>query len=190
MKVKIDSAQFKEWARLHRSLALAVCHAQAAAELTREKVDAYIKPIFESFNFVYCGDLAERLDKRAGEKFVGKRLQYKKDLHLCDDPRLPEYFAACTAAHRAHGYDLPDGHCPALRMENLLIKAQGELIAAAEPIAGIKRYMLIADNREEAYLDLLIRACLAETSEDEINNYVQPPHQLPATPSQQLTTSH
>ncbi len=171
MNVKVNSTQFKEWARENRSLALAVCHAQAAAELTRERVNAYIKPIFESFRFVYCGDLAERLDTRAGEKLVGKPLESQKDLYLCDDRRLPDYFEACDAAHRAHGYNLPKGHCPALRVENLLIRAQGALIESAEPLAGIKRYMLIARGQEEKYLDLLIRACLAETTDDEIKNY-------------------
>jgi len=189
MNVKVDSTQFKEWARENRSLALAVCHAQAAAELTRERVNAYIKPVFESFGFVYCGDLAEKLDTRAGEKFLGTPLESEKDLYLCDDPRLQDYFDACDAAHRAHGYDLPKGHCPALRMENLLIRAQGALIESAETLAGIKRYMLIANQQDKAYLDLLIRACLAETSNEEIHNYVHPPHQLPATTSQP-TTSH
>lgn len=171
MKVKVNAAQFREWAREHRALALAVCHAQAAAELTRERVNAYIRPIFDSFGFVYCGDLAEKLDSRPGEKLVGKRLESEKELYLCDDPRLQDYFDACDAAHRAHGYDLPKGHCPALRVENILIRAQGELISAAESISGIKRYMLIARGLDKAYLDLLIRACLAETSDDEINNY-------------------
>jgi hypothetical protein len=86
MNVKITSADFKDWAREHRSLALAVCRAQAAAELTRARVDAYIKPIFESFGFVYSGELAESLDMRAGEKLVGKPLESEKDLYLCDDP--------------------------------------------------------------------------------------------------------
>src|SRR5436305_796946 len=72
MNVKITSADFKDWAREHRSLALAVCRAQAAAELTRARVDAYIKPIFESFGFVYSGELAESLDMRAGR--CGRRL--------------------------------------------------------------------------------------------------------------------
>ena len=188
MNVKVDSTQFKEWARENRTLALTVCHAQAAAEITRARVDAYIKPIFESFGFVYCGDLAERLDTRAGDKLVGKPIESQKELYLCDDPRLQDYFDACDAAHRAHGHDLPKGHCPALRMENLLIRAQGALIESAEPLAGIKRYMLIAEQQEEHYLDLLIRACLAETSDDEIKSYVHPPHQPPST--SQPTTSH
>jgi hypothetical protein len=190
MNVKITSADFKDWAREHRSLALAVCRAQAAAELTRARVDAYIKPIFESFGFVYSGELAESLDMRAGEKLVGKPLESEKDLYLCDDPRLQEYFDACDAAHRAHGYDnLPKGHCPALRMEHLLIKAQGALIECAEPLTGIERYMLIARDQDDKYVDLLIRACLAETSDEEIKSYIHPPHRLPL-PQNQPAASH
>ena len=175
MKLNINSQQFKEWALDNRDLALAVCQAQAAALVVRDKVDSYIKPIFESFQFTYCGPLAERLDRRAGPKFLGTPLKYE-DLHLCDDPRLPDFFDACYAAHLAHGYDdLPKGHCPALQVESLLIAAQGALIQAAEPIAGIKRYMLVARGIEKEYLDLLIGACVAGATDEEINRYITPP---------------
>lgn len=175
MNINIDSKQFKDWAREHRELALTVCQAQAAAIVIREQVDSYIKPIFDSFGFTYCGTLAEKIDTRArdGEKLVGTPLKYE-DLHRCDDPRLQEYYEACDAAHREHGSDLPKGHCPALQAENLLIQAQGALIEAAEPFTGIKRYMLIAKQLEKEYLDLLIGACLAGATQEEINRHIQP----------------
>lgn len=182
MKMKVNLAQFEKWAHEHRRLALAVCYAQAAAEITRDEVDAYINPIFQSFGFVYSGKLAESLDQREGEKFLGKRIESQNELHLCDSPRLQEYFDACDTAHRSHGHlDLPKGHCPALRMEHLLIQAQGILIDAAEPIAGIKRHMLQVPDREQEYLDLLITACLAQTSDNEINSYMAPPDHQPVT---------
>lgn len=171
--LKIDSQQFKDWARENRMLALAVCKAQAAAELTREHVESYTRPIFDSYGFVFCGDLAARLDEREGDKFLGKPLSSPDDLSLCDDPRVNDYFEACDAAHRTNGYpDIPKGHCPALRMESLLIKAQGALIESATPLAGIERYMLLGCGKEEQYLELLIKACLAEATDDEINEYV------------------
>lgn len=171
--LKINSQQFKEWARANRLLALAVCKAQAAAEITREHVESYTRPIFHSYGFVFCGDLAARLDKREGPKFLGKPLSSPDDLSLCDDPRVNEYFEACDTAHRTNGYpNIPKGHCPALRMESLLIKAQGELIEAAKPLAGIERYMLLGSGKEEQYLELLIKACLAEASDEEIDQYV------------------
>jgi hypothetical protein len=173
MNINIDLSQFKEWATENRKLALTVCQAEAVATVIRKKVDDYINPIFESFKFTYCGDLAERLDRRAGEKLLGTALK-REDLHLCDDQRLQEYFDACDAAHRAHGYDLPKGHCPALQAENLLIQAQGALIESAKPIAGIKCYMLIGAHLEKEYLDLLIKACLADATKDEINRHIAP----------------
>ncbi len=187
MKVNIDPQQFTEWARAHRDLALTVCKAQATAIVIRERVDDYIKPIFDSFGFTYSGTLAERLDRRAGEKLVGKPLKIE-DLHLCDDPRMQEYFDACDAAHRAHGFDLPKGHCPALHAKHLLVQAEGLLIDAAKPLAGIERYMLIKNGNEKEYLDLLIKACLADATQEEINR-----HLLPVTASRansRKTTTH
>ena len=171
MNVKVDPQQFKEWARENRDLALTVCKAQAAAIVIREKVDGYINPIFHSFGFTYCGPLAERLDRRAGEKFVGKPLTME-DLHLCDDPRMQDYFDACDAAHRAHGYDLPKGHCPALHAKHLLVVAEGLLIEAAKPIAGIERHMLLGNDKERQYLDLLIKACIAEMTDEELQRHI------------------
>ena len=74
-------------------------------------------------------------------------------------------------------------------MEHLLIKAQGALIECAEPLTGIERYMLITRDQDDKYVDLLIRACLAETSDEEIKSYIHPPHRLPR-PQNQPTASH
>lgn len=139
--LKVNQQQFQDWAHENRTLALAVCRAQAAAEITRARVDNYILPIFHSFKFVFSGELASKLDEREGQKFYGTPLQAPGDLSLCDDPRIPEYYKACDAAHRAHGYtNLPKGHCPALRMESLFIRAQGTLIdTQAEIDEYIKR---------------------------------------------------
>lgn len=153
---------FKEWCEENQGLTEAVCLAQAAYEVTRERVDAYIRPIFDSFSFTYCGPLAESVDERAGESLAGKLLPSPAELYLCEDPRVEEYFDACGREHRRQGYDLPHGHCPALVAEHILIDAQNTLMESANPLFGLTRSPVLEDR--EQYLNLLIGACLVESN--------------------------
>ena len=43
--------KLKNWARENRDLALTVCTARAFAELELERVNAYILPVFETYEF-------------------------------------------------------------------------------------------------------------------------------------------
>ena len=148
--------EFKDWCRNHKTMALGVCEAQALSEVTRERVDKYVEPLFLEFGFTYCGDLAEKLGK------AGQPVKSSADLYLCDDPRVPDFYAACDTAHRQHGYtDLREGHCPALMAENLLIEAQNLLIEEAKPIFNVETWQLQSEQRTR-YLDLLLGACLAK----------------------------
>lgn len=153
--------EFKTWCRDHRRLALSVCQAKALALVTRERVDAYIKPIFDSFNFKYSGESVEKIEDRGGESILGKPLPSPRELYLCDDPRIEEYFAACDAEHRRQGYtDLQPGYCPALVAESLLIDAENALMEAANPLFGLS-YSPSGEDRDK-YLKLLIGACLKD----------------------------
>jgi hypothetical protein len=143
-------AEFKRWAKSHTALAEAVCLAQAFAELQRERIDAYITPIFQRYGFQYSGELCRNLSGP---------LPNQGDLYLCEDPRIADYFEECDQAHRAHGFTGPHGHCPALVAEHLLIKAQNALIDAAMPLFGVEHHMMSTDQRRK-YLDLLLGACL------------------------------
>jgi hypothetical protein len=151
--------QFKQWARKHKRLALAVCAAKAAAIVTREKVDAYTKPIFESFGFRYSGELSDKMGKHGGPQ-SGQLIPTPADLYLCDDSRTPEFYAACTAEHKRQGFfKMKPGYCPALVAEHLLIQAENALIEAATPLFGIGVEHVHFEDRTK-YLDLLLGACL------------------------------
>jgi hypothetical protein len=143
-------AEFKRWAKSHTKLAEAVCLAQAFAECQRERVDAYITPIFQRYAFQYSGELIGNLSGP---------LPSQGDLYLCEDPRIGDYYEECDRAHRAHGFNGPHGQCPALVAEHLLIKAQNALIDAAIPLFGVECYMMSTEQRTK-YLDLLLGACL------------------------------
>ena len=146
--------EFKTWARAHHALALAVCKAHAFAECERARVNAYILPIFQRYGF------------RADLKLIhqspdaNRPLSTPDELYLSEDPRIPDYYAECDAAHRAHGFRGPDGHCPALRAENLHIQAENALLEAAHDLLEVDLSGLNGQTRKKM-LDLLLGACLS-----------------------------
>jgi hypothetical protein len=169
----LDRKEFREWCRKEetRNLVRIVLLAQAHAEDVRARVDEYVRPIFDNFNFQYAGETAERF-KKVGP--IPWKPHDKDDLFMIIgvDPRLKggsedheygEYWVALHQAHRAHGYrHVRMGQCPALIAENLLCQAQGVLIDAAEPIIGITRSQIAGNDKWDKYLNLLIGAVLAE----------------------------
>lgn len=127
--------------------------AQAFAELKREQVDAYIQPIFDDFGFEYAARWAERGGPTG-------RIAKPEDLYLCDDEAgMKRFYECCDEAHRAHGFDGPKGHCPALTAEHLLVIAQNALIDASSPLFGVDFSATFGDDRRKL-LDLLLGACL------------------------------
>ena len=147
--------EFKHWSRENYRLAHAVCLAQAFAECERKRVDAYIQPIFEKYGF--RADLT--VDRET--EWHNKPLTTPRDLYLSEDPRIPAYYEECDAAHRAHGFTGPKGHCPALVAENLLIEAQNALLDSGAELIGIDRGLLYGVNREKI-LNLLLGAALKQ----------------------------
>lgn len=148
-KPTVTVEQFKQWAIDCAPAAKAVLMAQAFAELERKRVDAYIRPIFESYTFTYD------LERRGVEP--GKRMTNPEHLYMStDEVQVAAYFAECDRAHRAHGFKGPAGHCPALTAEHLLIVTQQALMDLAQPLFGISD--VYGDDRAK-YLKLLIGAC-------------------------------
>jgi hypothetical protein len=150
--------QFKAWARSHYDMAHTVCMAQAFAQLERERVNAYIKPVFDLFDFYV------NLEWRKGEPGKGVRQDWKiidpDKLYLSDQGDLcAEYYAECDREHRKHGFDGPQGHCPALRAEELQRQAEYALLLAASDLFGADLHETYGDQRRKA-LDLLLGACL------------------------------
>jgi hypothetical protein len=139
-------AEFKKWAVDYKPLADAVGAAKAIAQIERARVDAYVMPIFESFQF---------LDES------GTPIRSPHDLYLCDDDATClSFYNACDAAHRAHGWTGPEGVCPALAAENLLLSAEQALLEAACEFFDIKVWKLHGDKRQEM-LTLLLKGCLS-----------------------------
>jgi hypothetical protein len=167
--------EFKRWSRDNAKLGFAVCETLAVAQTVKAHEDEYIKPIFDSFNFIYEGNGVARLDSHRGEKLAGKPIPSPDDFNFCllhgpDEPdhikdKLRAYYAACDAAHRLNGYTgLPEGHSPTLRAEHLHREAEWALMDSAGPIFGLTDHPHIPEHRKR-YLDLLIGSCLKALDE-------------------------
>ena len=151
--------QFQAWAHDNAELGHAVAMAQAFAELQRERVDAYIKPIFDGFGFHYAERWADR-----GRGLSGP-IESPKHLYLCDDEgQMALYYEACDKAHREHGFKGPHGHCPALVAENLLMEAQRYLLEAGSKLFGVDFTEVYGEQRAKA-VDLLMGATIKAWSE-------------------------
>jgi len=141
---------FKQWAKDCAPAAKAVLMAQAFAELERERVDAYIAPIFARYTFPVKADWQES---------YGPVVKERKDLYLSDAEDLcANYYEDCDKAHREHGFTGPKGHCPALVAENLHRVTQCALIGLAEPLTGISPDAVYGEDRAK-YLNILLGAC-------------------------------
>lgn len=141
-------SQFKRFCKTNGRLALAVVEAQALAQVTRAKVDAYIAPV---------------LAAAALRDEDGALITNAQQVYLCaDDAACSAFFAACDAAHRAAGYDMPPGYNPALVAQSMLIDAENALIDAGCKLLGVERCLVDGENRADM-LKLLLGACVPNT---------------------------
>jgi hypothetical protein len=146
--------EFKRWSKAHGGLAEAVCMAQAFAQCERERVDAYIKPLFELFDFYVAERFVER--GRPQERITDVNRLYLTDLEGAEYKRFVE---ECDKEHRAHGFKGKAGHCPALVAESLQIIAENALLKAGGELLGVDFTSTSMELRAKA-LDLLLGACL------------------------------
>lgn len=142
----------------------AVLLAQAYAELKRIEVDAYIRPIFERYNFQIDPEFRDRRGR------ADPVIRTPRDLYLVanDDPELKAFYMDCDDEHRRHGFDGPPGHCPALRAEHLHNIAERCLIDLTAPKFGIDPLLLWGDSRKK-FLDLMIGAGVQAAKDAGIN---------------------
>jgi len=144
-------AEFARWANgAGGELVAAAVRARVAARRERERVDAYVGPIFARYGFV--------------NQWTGKPLAVPRDLYLAGgtpeiEERCGAFYKECDAAHRAHGFTGGDGFCPALIAENEVIAAERDLIAGAGGVFGFDPNTCWGGPREKM-LDLLYEAAL------------------------------
>lgn len=169
MAAKMSVDGLKKWALGNKRLSLAVLKTQAFAEATRERVDAYIGPIFVAFKFTDLDGKPIDSQDRLYQAFFGTGLDGKHTFEP-DNEAVKEktnaYYAACNVEHRKHGYRGQEGNCPVLEAEGLLTDAEEVFLKSGKDFLGIDVSYVSGSNRKKL-LDLLHGACLAAlTAED------------------------
>lgn len=116
------------------------------AESTRKHVDGYIVPLLDTFNLT--------VDRETSRKELrGTKITNPDHLYLStNEKECARFYDACDVAHKAHGYTVKPGYCPALitateqtDAENALIRLIGEVMPAFKKgIYGEKRAELLA----------------------------------------------
>lgn len=123
-----------------------VIAARIAAKVTREKVDAYILPVFQRFTFT---------DEDSGEAITTPKHLYLADLK---SQTMLDYEAACDAEHVRQGWKIPTGYCPACMAESAAIDAEQKLLKLAGEAFGAPFATTHGETREKAlalFLDVV-----------------------------------
>lgn len=137
--------------------------AKAFAEAERERVDGYIKPLFELYNFYVDSKWSDRVGP-PGERITDIDRLYLTDL---EGKEYLEFMEECDKEHRKHGFTGPKGHCPALIAESLAIDAENLLLdeGLRQLDLGFDRTALYGEKREKM-LSLLVGIALKENKDE------------------------
>ena len=141
-------ATLKRFLTQHKGLIQKVKDAQEHAHNERTRVDQYILPIFQKYQFTH--------------KRTGQPLTHPEQLYLAGDDdsnekTLEQYYQECDDAHRTHGFTGPQGHCPALTSENKAIQLENELLKiTATQLLGLKENPSIHRERRKKLLNLIM----------------------------------
>lgn len=146
--------EFKAWSKRNRHVAVEVIRARAFAEVERARVDAYIAPIFASYEFHVSEEMAARRGSR-------ERITEVKNLYLTDleAPEYKNFLADCDAAHVAHGFKGKAGQCPALVAETLRITAENALVTSVSDFFGTDFSVCFGEDRKQL-IEMCLGACL------------------------------
>ncbi len=131
----------------------AVLLATVLAKATREKMDAVYNRLLAEVEYFPAEHWCDKGLPR-------ERITDRKSAYLMDDTDSEFYYAEGQQARDAMGYNLPDGHCPALIAENLQRDAEHLLIESAEEFfQGVTVNKLLCHGGLDGlrkYIDLLI----------------------------------
>lgn len=154
MNTNLSAPEFQSWCKDHATDAALLLAAMARARVTRQRVDAYIAPVFARFKFPTTAEVRAA----GGPEFVTR----PGDLYLCGDEALcRDFFAACDVAHRENGYTMEPGFCPALTAAHDVIKLENAFMDEAAALTGVTREQLSKPDNRRAWLDILLKACVS-----------------------------
>ncbi len=157
LKTLVESQDFKD---LTYQIFLATAHAQ----LTREKVDSYAVPLFQSMGFVEAPGNRGRTP--------GKPIEHPNNAYLsCDrdgsSPLFDLYIDRVHDLHIKNGFTVEvKGKCPALIAEYELLTVENNLLTYMEKAVGMPKWKVLEDRQTLLDLYLSIGAKSAQESKD------------------------
>lgn len=151
-------SQFKTFLKNNSSLIAALIAARVFAIVERERVNAYILPIFATYEFFV------RPEWQEGEP---ERITNPERLYLTDQEELcKKYYAECADAHAAHGWTGERDYCPALVAEHEVIKLENQLLKSGGKFFGLETkdggFIVYKTEDRKKFLDILVEAALAK----------------------------
>ena len=106
---------------------LARCH----AELEREKIDAMERQILAEIPLHLANEWKER-----GMRDVPEIITEPCYVYLARDEEREDYHAECQHRIKQMGYNVPEGHCPALIAEDLQLQSEWSVIESGAKMIG------------------------------------------------------
>jgi hypothetical protein len=156
---------------------LAAAHivAKTVAQATKERVDKYVRVVFDMFEFHVSPRMMER-----GIRREDNPITEPNDLFLSEEKdKLREYYALCDVAHRTAGYNLPEGHCPALIARCRETDAENALLQYTDSKLGTPFADCYLEKRDNA-LDLILGIALQNPATERIAKETLPKNQAEA----------
>lgn len=121
---QLTPAKLQRWSRNNRDLVATMLASRAVAASERARIDAYIAPLFATFDF---------------RDETGKPIVNADDLYLCQDEKAcARFYAACDVAHREHGFTGEAGYCPALVADHAAVEAESAVVRSMETLLGVE----------------------------------------------------
>lgn len=148
-----------------KTAAAAVLMARAIAEVERERMDKLDRELLAEIPCHVSQKIIDLHDKHGDTEAVakweacGRRITNLKDAFLMDDDDAKVYYAERQRRINAMGYQLPDGHCPALVAENTQRDAEHCLVECAQEVFGVTFDQLLSSGLDtlHKYIDLLVK---------------------------------
>lgn len=139
--------------------------AKASAEYMRERVDAYLQPVFKRYEF-WCAHTGERIENY---RQIYRALDTQEE--QCD-----AFFRACDAEHRRQGYEPEQfGQCPALVAEHQAIEQRKKLLDHARKMLDMPEIYSpdLLDQLEELVVGAVMNGPNGETVKSALKNAVR-----------------
>ena len=117
-----------------------------------------IKPVVRKYQNEILAKHQFKTDIKWSRRGLKQKVITKEsESYMMNDEDAKVYFSELSAAHKEHGFNVPEDHCPLLIAENLKRKAFWSLVDVMSPITGINKDNLINLNHIKEYETITLK---------------------------------